>query len=65
MKTYRAMLKSEIARAAGVSHTTFWQWLRPHRDRLARLGVSPTAHLLPPSAVRYICEFFCIDPDEA
>lgn len=66
MKTYRAMLKSEIARAAGVSLPTLRKWLRPHSARLAALGVTnPNDNLLNPAAVRYICETFCIDPDEA
>lgn len=52
----KAMLKSELARAAGVSNRTFSRWLRTEKDVLASMGVHRTARLLPPQAVKYIRE---------
>ena len=43
---HKFISKSTLARLAGVHRT---------------LGVSPNAHKLPPEAVRYICEDYCID----
>lgn len=55
------MLKSELAAKAGVSVSTFKRWLRRHQDELSIMGVSPNAKLIPPNAVRYICEMYGID----
>ncbi len=59
--TYKAMYKYELASAAGVSTDTFRRWLISDRDALEAMGVSPTQHLLPPVAVRYICEKYDIE----
>ena len=61
MKSY---YKSELAERAGVSNRTFSRWLRPHRQQLAAMGVTDKTQLLPPKAVRYLCDIFCIDLDE-
>ena len=58
---YKSMLKSELADAAGVSRKTFTSWLIPHRKKLAELGVNPYSKVLPPKAVKYICETFDIE----
>lgn len=55
------MLKSELAAKAGVSPSTFKRWLHRHQKELYSLGVSPNAKLIPPNAVRYICEMYGID----
>lgn len=62
-KSYKAKLKSELADAAGVSTRTFARWLQHpmHAAKLAEMGVTAKSKLLPPQAVRYICETFCID----
>ena len=61
----KAMYKSELARLAGVSDSTFRRYLNTRRDVLAQMGVSPMAKKLPPKAVKYISEDYCIDlPDE-
>ena len=61
----KAMYKSELARLAGVSANTFRRYLNSHRDVLAAMGVSPRSQMLPPKAVRYIVDDYCIDlPDE-
>lgn len=58
---YKAMYKYELAYAAGVSTRTFTRWLSMHTAQLRKLGVTPNTHLLPPSAVKYLCETFVIE----
>ena len=61
----KAMYKSELARLAGVSANTFRMYLNSRREVLAAMGVSPRSQTLPPRAVRYVVEDYCIDlPDE-
>lgn len=57
---YKAMLKSKLAEKADVSTRTFSRWIRQHRAQLEKMGVSPRAHLLPPHAVKYVCEEYGI-----
>lgn len=57
----RYMLKRELADLAGVSFSTFKRWLSQHRDELADYGVSVNARLIPPAAVKYICDQYGID----
>ena len=61
MKSY---LKSEIARAAGVSYRTFQRWLQQQSEQLSQWGVTPRAQLLPPVAVEWICNQYGIDEGE-
>ena len=42
--------------AAGISVRTLYNWMRLHRTHLQRLGVQPNQRLLPPRAVRFICQ---------
>jgi hypothetical protein len=58
---YKSMYKNEIARAAGVSLGTFRAWLRTDTEALRRMGVSERTKLLPPVAVSYLCNKYCID----
>ena len=61
----KTMYKSELARLAGVSPNTFRRYLNSRREVLAEMGVSPRSQTLPPRAVRYVVDDFCIDlPDE-
>ena len=61
----KAMYKSELARQAGVSANTFRRYLNTRRDILAEMGVSPRSQTLPPKAVKYVVDDYCIDlPDE-
>ena len=55
------MYKNEIARAAGVSTATFRTWLRTDTEALRQMGVSERTKLLPPVAVSYLCNKYCID----
>ena len=57
----KAMSKSKLAAAAGVSIKTFQRWLVSHSEELALLGVKPRDKLLPPVAVKFIVEQYCID----
>jgi hypothetical protein len=57
----KAMSKSELAQAAGVSVDTLRRWLEPHRQRLEALGLRPNMRVLPPRVVAYIIEALCID----
>ena len=60
----QAMFKSELAKLAGVSSRTFRRYLATRRAILTEMGVSPFARKLPPQAVHYISEDYCIDlPD--
>ena len=47
-----------------MSDRTFSRWLRQHRAQLQQMGVAPNARLLPPHAVKYICEEYGIILDE-
>ena len=57
----QAMFKSELAKLAGVSTRTFRRYLATRRAILTAMGVSPFARKLPPQAVHYISEDYCID----
>ena len=62
MKSY---YKSELAMMAGVSVPTFQRWMRRHVEKLESMGVSHKAKLLPPKAVKFVCEEFGITIDES
>ena len=55
------MYKSELADLAGVTTRTLHRWLKTHQHVLKAMGVTPKTKLLPPQAVKYVCETFCID----
>jgi hypothetical protein len=57
----RFISKSVLARLADVSPRTFSRYLATRRHILDAMGISPKAQKLPPQAVRYICEDYCID----
>lgn len=58
---YKAMYKNELAQAAGVSLSTFRFWLRTDTETLRQMGVGERTKLLPPVAVNYLCNKYCID----
>ncbi len=61
----KTMYKSELARLAGVSTNTFRRYLNSRREVLAEMGVTPRSQTLPPRAVRYVVDDYCIDiPEE-
>ena len=57
----KACGKAELAQAAGVSAETLRRWLRSDKAYLEANGISPTAKILPPKVVKYLCEKYCID----
>lgn len=58
---YKAMYKFEIAAAAGVSTRTLRRWIRTDKEYFNSVGVSETTKLLPPIAVKYLCEKYVIE----
>ena len=61
MKSY---LKSEMARAAGVSYSTFHRWMKQQSEQLSQWGVTPRTQMLPPVAVKWNCGQYGIDEEE-
>lgn len=57
----KAMSKSELTQAAGVSVDTLMRWLGPHSQQLEAHGMRPGMRVLPPKVVTYIVETLCID----
>ena len=57
----KAMLKSELAAAAGVSRDTFRRWLQSDVEYLREQGVKPTSKMLPPKVVKYLIDKYCIE----
>ncbi len=57
---YKSMYKYELADAAGVSPSTLRNWLRDDKPALLAMGVRDSNRLLPPVAVKYICDKYCI-----
>lgn len=55
------MYKNELAMAAGVSSETFRRWLLTDKAILDEMGITRKQKLLPPKAVRYLCEKYDID----
>ena len=53
--------KRQLAKLAGVSERTFSRYLASRRHILEEMGINPLARLLPPQAVKYVCEDYCID----
>lgn len=62
---HRFVSKRLLAKLAGVSERTFSRYLSSRRHILEEMGINPHARLLPPQAVKYVCEDYCIDlPEE-
>lgn len=61
MKSYT---KSQLAAMADVSVTTFRRWMKHHEEALDQMGVARNARLLPPIAVKYLCDKFGIVIEE-
>jgi len=57
----KAMLKSELASAAGVSRGTFRRWLQSDAEYMREQGVKPTSKMLPPKVVKYLIDKYCIE----
>jgi transposase len=55
------MLKSELAREAGVSVKTLNRWCKRYEKKLNKMGWHRRMKLLPPKIVQFMVETFCID----
>jgi DNA-binding XRE family transcriptional regulator len=62
--TMKAMTKKELAMMAGVSRRTFSRWMTEREADLRKIGVKTSSHLLPPRAVKIICEHYSIDVEQ-
>ena len=60
----KAKSKSEIAQAAGITLYTLSDWCKPYRKELETMGVKPNTRVVPPKAVIFLAEKFCIDFDD-
>ena len=60
----KAMLKSELARMAGVSRNTLANWLTAHEKELIPLGYNRNMRLLSPKLVAYIMREYGIVEDD-
>ena len=58
MQCYR---KSELARMAGVSYSSFYRFLNSHRESLSALGAKPHAQTLRGKALLYVCQEYDIE----
>lgn len=56
----KSMLKSELAREAGVSVKTLSRWCKPYEKELLEMGWDPKKKLLPPKIVTFLMEKLCI-----
>ena len=61
----KAMLKSELARMAGVSRNTLAKWLTMHEEELIQRGYDRRMRLLPPKLVTYIMHEYGIVEDDS
>jgi len=57
----KAMYKSELADAAGVTRDTFRTWLHSDADYLRSQGLNPKAKILPPQVVAHLVEKYNIE----
>ena len=48
--------KKEFADALGISASAFKVWIRPYQEELEQMGVSKFAKVLPPKAVKLLCD---------
>lgn len=55
------MYKYELAAYAGITSKTLRRWTEPFDKELAQMGVYPSTRLLPPAAVKFLCEKLAID----
>ena len=62
MKSYS---KSQLAALADVSVKTLVRWMKRHQEELECLGVFQHTKVLPPIAVKYVCEMYGIDVEES
>lgn len=54
------MLKSEVAKLAGVSHATFRRWLKDSEQELLQFGYQRCDKYLCPRVIQYLNEKYVI-----
>ena len=61
----KTMTKAQLAKKAGVRYSTFWRWMQnPEiQAKLAPFVLNKNQHILPPKAVKIICEHYAIEID--
>jgi predicted DNA-binding transcriptional regulator YafY len=57
----KAMTLQQLADSAGVSVRTLRRWCKPHKKELQACGMSPGIKVIPPKAVKYLADLFCLD----
>ena len=63
IKYMKAMSKSELADAAGVSVKVLMNWCKPFRSELEAMGLKAKDRVLTPGMVKFIADRLCIDVD--
>jgi len=61
VRIVKAMSKAKLAELIGVSATTLRKWLKQCEKAFKQMGVSRNAKVLPPCAVKFVCEKYSID----
>ncbi|MBR2195356.1 MAG: hypothetical protein IJ911_07040 [Salinivirgaceae bacterium] len=61
IRIVKAISKAKLAEMIGISGTTLRKWLRRCEKALRQMGVSRNAKMLPPCAVKHVCEEYSID----
>ena len=56
----KAMLKSELARSAGISTKTLSRWCKPFEKELTAMGWTPQTKLLKPAIVEFLRDKLCL-----
>lgn len=64
MENYQSMFKYELADAAGVTTATFRRWLRRYEKDLLKFKCKKYDKILPPGAVKFLCEKYVIVLEE-
>ena len=57
---YPSLFPYQLARHAEVSRRTMTKWIGEQRSQLEAGGYSRHQRILPPSAVKYLCDYYCI-----
>jgi|GEM_PF-3014705 len=58
---YPSLFPYQLARHAEVSRRTMTKWIHAQRSQLADCGyITCKQRILPPSAVKYLCDYYCI-----
>lgn len=59
-RKYPALYPYQLAKHAEVSRRTMTKWINAQRPILETMGYTKGLRILPPNAVRFLCEYYCI-----